>query len=125
MNIVKSIVINSLGYFQTRNALIKVRRLKHFADSPLNKLSQALEDVLTRKILPDEVDYVRRIELLRSKLLASDRQVLFTDHGAGSPDIARTEVESVNGVTTTKQVSEVVQWSKPFFWGLLLFGEMP
>ncbi|GEM_PF-434774 len=121
MNIVKSIVINFLGYFQTRNALIKVRHLKQFSDSPLNKLCQALEDVLTRKILPDEVDYVRRIERLRSKMLASDRQVLFADYGAGSPDITLTEVESANGVTITKQVSEVVQWSKPFFWGLLLF----
>ena len=121
MNLFKVIVINCFGFFQVRYALFKVRCLKQVLGAPGEKICQALEDVLTRQTSPEEAGYINKIEHLRCKLMVSDRHIVFTDYGAGAPNIARTEAESHGGVTTTKLLSEVVQWSKPFFWGLFLF----
>lgn len=115
--VVKS-ALKKRAIFQAR----KILKQLHSINIPaVNKIANAIDDTFNDNLSSEEKKWVDRIEELRSVLSADSTEITFTDYGAGSPKLNRTEKEMYDGVVITTTVSNVCKSSKPRFWALVLF----
>lgn len=116
----KKLAIKFLGSIQKGIAYYRISNMQTSLNPNILKLHLALKETLEGKLHPEELVYIREIESLREEMQSSKNQFIFIDYGAGAPNSARTAAESYQGVNSSKSLSEVVLWSKPYFWGLLM-----
>ena len=85
-------------------------------------LAKALRETVGNKTSTEENSWIEKIELLRHELSASQEKIIFTDFGAGSPDLQLCDGEMYQGRTATSTVGAICRGgSTPYFWSLFLF----
>lgn len=82
-----------------------------------------VNDVRENRLSTEETEWIARIEALRSQLARqSDRQVTFTDYGAGDPGKEYGADDMANGVVVTRNVADIsAKGGLKYSWLLLLF----
>ena len=107
-----------LARFQAKK---KLQQLRSFNVPAMDKIANAIDDVLNDNLSSDEKVWIDQIEKLRSVLSANLTGITITDYGARSPKFNRTKEEMYEGEVKTTNVSSVCRASKDRFWALILF----
>lgn len=84
-------------------------------------IRDALSDVLSGVVAPDETRLFDAIESRRSELLGNKDRIPVIDYGAGMPGESRHAEEMLAGVRSTAAIAELAAVSKPAFWARTLF----
>ena len=104
-------------------AQIRIAAVLPSALVPRQRLLRAVQRTLKDDFEPDERAWFARIEVMRSRLLASTDPVTVVDYGAGAPRETRTPEEMRCGYTTQARIGDICRRaSKPAFWARLLFA---
>lgn len=91
-------------------------------DAVLRSLASVLEDVIENRCLPEEMEWIRRIEILKKKLRASSVKISITDYGAGSTNLGIVPKAESQGRIIVRTVGEVCRKSSGSYkWNFLLF----
>lgn len=86
-------------------------------------IARAVSDVVGDRFSPEEREFFRAADALRSELLSQrDREVTLTDFGAGNPGSEYTPEQMERGVQVTRIVAQICQnGGLPPLWNRMLF----
>lgn len=91
-----------------------IKSLEATGDDIALQIAEAMRDAFNRQPSERELEFISRIENIRSRLNASDEQLEITDYGANA--------QSTNGSIVYRTLGEVsLSSSKPKRWSMLLF----
>lgn len=121
MSIFKSSLKSIFSVIYKLRARRKLRKLDSVNVSAVQKIVGAVGAVLNNDLSSDEQKWVDKIESVRRVLANDSTELSFTDYGAGSGGLNRTEDEMSEGVVISKTVSSVCKASKPAFFARILF----
>ncbi|SVC62340.1 uncharacterized protein METZ01_LOCUS315194 [marine metagenome] len=121
MQPLKSIAKSFLRMPAKFQAKKKLQQLRSFNVPAMDKIANAIDDVLNDNLSSEEKVWVDQIEELRSVLSANLTEITVTDYGARSPKFNLTKEEMYEGVVKTTNVSSVCRANNNRFWSLILF----
>jgi predicted O-methyltransferase YrrM len=112
------IPLQALRRHKAKRALIQL--ISH-EDPQLSSIGHALQESLIRDLSAEEEKAIRLIELRRSSLLKSKREINVIDYGAGNPGSKRTKEEMESGVQSADKIVDITEASIPKFRAIILF----
>lgn len=102
-----------------RVELRAARRIPRPRDPVLQRIVGAVEGAVRGRATPEERAWIRRIEALRRRLLASERRVALPDFGPGHSSVS--DREPWSGYSPSRTVAEQCAGSKSPFGARVLF----
>jgi len=99
----------------------KTLRMMTTDSSASMKIARAINETLDNTITHEEKAWIKRIEELRNSLKNSSEQITVTDYGAGLPNANRSEKEMLEGVVSSKKISDFYNVSQSSIRGTILF----
>jgi predicted O-methyltransferase YrrM len=119
MNLVR--LVKFIFYTIITRALTTRRYLSRL-QSENDDVLRSLVDVLENRCLQEEMEWIRRIEILKKKLCASSTKISIADYGAGSTKFGIAPRTEPQGGIIVKTIGDVCRKStRPHKWNFLLF----